>query len=305
MKKRKIVIVGSLNMDIVVSTDRLPRSGETLTGHSVHYIPGGKGANQAVCCAKLGADSTMIGLVGDDWFGTKVIDSLNANGVDTSYIQTLESASTGVASITHMKEDNTIIVVPGTNGMLTEAELQDLEQLIQEDDILLVQLEIPIQTVFTALRMAKQIGAVTILNPAPYTTLSDELLELVDYITPNETEFEQMIGRTFSGESSLEQAISDWQNQRSAMMIVTRGKHGCSYFLHEDVVTVTPPEVNVIDTVGAGDAFNGGLAYGLMSGWSISHCIEFAIQVSAAAVTRFGAQDGMPTQDEVLQIAVK
>ncbi|MDQ0086878.1 ribokinase [Paenibacillus anaericanus] len=307
MKKRKIFVVGSLNMDIVVSTDRLPKRGETLTGQSVHYIPGGKGANQAVCCAKLGADSTIFGMVGDDWFGTKVLDSLHTNGVDTSYIQIHKSTPTGVASITHMKEDNTIVVVPGTNGLLTETELQEFEVVIGENDILLTQLEIPLQTVSAALRIAKHKGAVTILNPAPYTSLPDELLKHVDYLTPNETEFEQMIGTTIFDEGSLRPAIQEWQNlhHHSTMIIVTRGKQGCSYLLNDNVVTVTPPNVDVIDTVGAGDAFNGGLAYGLASDWDISRCIDFAVKVSATAVTRFGAQNGMPTQDDVLQITAK
>lgn len=197
-KTPRIVIVGSLNMDLVVSAPIFPQKGETIAGSAIHYIPGGKGANQAVACARLGAEVKMVGAVGDDQFGQSLLHVLEQEGIDVSAVAVMAEAATGVASIIHAEQDNSIIVVPGANGEVTPELIEQQRHYITAADVLLVQLEIPVAAVEMALRIAKEAGLITILNPAPARQLPTSLLSLVDYITPNETEFEvlhEAIGR--------------------------------------------------------------------------------------------------------------
>ncbi|MGN7410706.1 ribokinase [Sporosarcina sp. SAFN-010] len=293
--KKRIVVVGSLNMDIIISTDRLPEIGETILGNEVNYLPGGKGANQAVSIARLGGDVTMIGAVGQDEFGKSLLEQMDQNQVNTAFIDQVEDVKTGIADIFHVNHDNCIVVVPGANFTLTPEKITpEMEQLIAQSDVLLTQLEIPLETVQKVLEIANKHNVKTILNPAPAQTLPAELLQLVDYLTPNETEFALLAEHTFTTNDELAKLMEEWEATYNQTLIVTLGDQGSAY-LKEGKLVITPAEkVEVVDTTGAGDSFNGALALGIAEEKSLPEMIAFATKVAARAVTKFGAQDGMP-----------
>jgi ribokinase len=174
-----------------------------------------------------------------------------------------------------------------------------LEKLLEEGDVVLFQLEVPLATVREALRISRSKGAVTLLNPAPYRELDEDILKAADYLTPNETELEQLVGQPVGEDSALQEALVRWESLHAVRLVVTRGARGCAYVADGQLKTVAPLKVEAVDTVGAGDAFNGGLAHGLCKGWDLDAAVAFAVRVSSLAVTRFGAQEGMPTLDEV------
>ncbi|MDQ0253470.1 ribokinase [Evansella vedderi] len=300
MDTPKITVVGSLNMDLVISLEVMPQIGETVHGDSIHYIPGGKGANQAVGCARLGADVTMIGAVGDDLFGKRILEEMEQYGLSQDGIFTLKNESTGIASIYHTKEDNSIAIVPGTNGKLTPEMVKSYRDVIAASDIVLLQLEIPMETVHESLRIARSSGVKTVLNPAPVNPLSPELLQLVDVITPNETEFEMLIGKKADrSDAELFEAIRTWESKFGNKLIVTRGKHGATHIIEGKLEHVTAPLVEVVDTTGAGDCFNAALSYGLAKQWEWKEILSFAVRAASISVTKFGAQGGMPTLGQI------
>ncbi|MFD1902321.1 ribokinase [Enterococcus termitis] len=206
---KKVVIVGSINMDMVMETDRLPKIGETLLGETIDYYVGGKGANQAVAASRVGAEVSLIGKIGNDTFGSKVYKHLENEQVDVSAVTYEENIFTGVASIFKLKEDNAIVVLPGANMLLTDID-SELNEKINTGDVLLTQLEIPVDTVKRSLQLAKNKGATTILNPAPYTEKVIEMLPFVDIITPNETEFEGLLGHDITEAGQFEKDMLEW-----------------------------------------------------------------------------------------------
>lgn len=297
-QRAKIVVVGSLNMDFVVKAVRAPRSGETVLGEEIHFIPGGKGANQAVGLARLGAETTMIGAVGGDAFGAELKKALKKEGVDTSYIRVLASEATGVASILLAEGDNSIVVVPGANGHCLPEDLDQCEEKIAEADLVLLQLEIPLLTVEYAIKLARKHGKTVMLNPAPAQSLSQDLLSKVDYLTPNRSELALLT--RMPHESTIAQGIEQLLAAGVFCCVTTLGAEGVVYREKGgNLVKVSGYRVPVVDTTGAGDAFNAGLAFALAQKKSIQEAAELAVQVSALAVTKFGAQGGMPTLVEV------
>ena len=338
MKRPRIAVVGSLNQDLVVSVERMPLAGETLTGESIHYIPGGKGANQAIACARLGAHVDMIGAVGDDSFGRSILAELAANEVSTGTVSRLANTPTGIASIIHTKQDNCIVIVQGANGKVSAELVEQFADNIREADILLVQLEIPLDAVETALRIARSAGVRTVLNPAPARSLTPEILALADYFTPNETEFAfyreslprptadggtraagSPLDRQLSGghdtanksrvggepaegnslEADWQAGLAEWARHYGHTVVLTRGREGASYLQDGEPITVPAPIVQAVDTTGAGDCLNGALGFGLASGWSLEQSLRFAVRAASLSVTKFGAQAGMPTFREV------
>lgn len=298
MMKPKIVVIGSLNMDLVVQAERAPERGETILGKEIHFIPGGKGANQAIALARLGAETTMIGAVGSDVFGQDLLKALQADGVDTSGVKVLDKGTTGVASILLAAGDNSIVVVSGANAQCLPEDLDRHEEKISRADLIVLQLEIPLQTVEYAVKMAKKQGKPVLLNPAPAQTLPAELLRQVDYITPNRSELSLLAG--IGSDFALEKEMDQLLNLGVSYCITTLGAEGAVYKAKGDqLCRVEGHKVPVIDTTGAGDAFNGGLAYALAEKKSIAEAVKFAGQVSALAVTKFGAQGGMPTLQDV------
>lgn len=299
----RIVVAGSLNMDFVVSADRMPQLGETLTGTDFHTVPGGKGANQAAGCSKLGAETYMIGSVGGDVFGKQLVENLRDFGVDTSHVRADPRRPTGTATIFHIEDDNCIVVVPGANGAVDPRMIEEGETLIRSADVLLVQLEIPLDAVRRALELAKSAGVRTVLNPAPAVPLGEELLRHVDLITPNETEFELLSGTKPRTDEELETAIRSWQERTGTTVVMTRGEIGSSYLEGGRLVTVPAPHVEVVDTTGAGDAFNAALSFKLGQGAGLGEAVRFAGKAASLSVTKFGAQGGLATEKEVNEFA--
>lgn len=297
-QRPKIVVIGSLNMDLVVKAARAPKRGETVMGEEIHFIPGGKGANQAVGLARLGAEIIMIGAVGSDSFGEELLKALQKDGVNTSSVKMLASEATGVASILLAEGDNSIVVVPGANAQCLPEDLDQYEGEIAEADLILLQLEIPLVTVEYAVKLARKHGTTVMLNPAPAQSLSQDLLSKVDYITPNRSELALITG--MSEESSIAQGTERLLELGVSCCVTTLGGEGVAFMEKGgNLVNISGHKVPVVDTTGAGDAFNAGVAYALAQKKSIREAVEFAVQVSALAVTKFGAQGGMPMLVEV------
>ncbi|UOQ94672.1 ribokinase [Halobacillus shinanisalinarum] len=299
MKEPNILVVGSLNMDIVIEADRAPLAGETIMGQHSSFIPGGKGANQAVALAKLGAQTTLLGAVGNDPFGTSLLRSLKDNGVETGQIKKVDHAPTGIASILLAEGDNRIVVVPGANDDCLPEDIREHEDLIEKADLVLLQLEIPLDTVITTAKIAKKFGKTVILNPAPARSLPEELLQNVDYITPNHSEL-GILSKMDQEGFDLNRAMEILQRSGVDNVITTLGSEGATYKSQESAVKTAPAyQVPVVDTTGAGDAFNAGLSYAIGMDKDISEAVSFASKVSALSVTKFGAQAGMPDRKAV------
>lgn len=300
---KKIVVVGSLNMDLVIEVDRIPKIGETIKGEEMSYLIGGKGSNQAVAACRLGNEVSMIGCVGKDTFGDKILKHLKEEGVNVDGIKRDEATFTGIATIFKTKSDNSIVVIPGVNDFCNKDLIDKNIETIKSADILITQLEIPMETVEYALKVAKENGVKTILNPAPAREISKEILGNADFITPNETEFEIISGKTFEDGNEFEEAMIAWQKENpSTRLVVTRGKDGSSYVEGNSVETMKTIKVDVVDTTGAGDTFNGALAHGVSHNLLMNEAVKFAGTAASLSVTKFGAQTGMPKFEEVNNI---
>lgn len=294
-----IVVIGSLNMDLVLQSSKFPEEGETILGQHFFTGMGGKGANQAVAAARLGANVSIVGAIGDDSFGAQLLDNLKNEEITTSYITKIIGEPTGIACVQVSPNDNRITVIPGANYHLSPAHIDQAEQVIEAADIVLLQMEIPMDTVLYGIKKAKQLGKKVILNPAPAFELPEEVLKQVDYLTPNETEL-QILAAESSSETTIFSAAQCLLYKGVENLIVTLGAGGASYFsLENGTSDFTPHHVQVVDTTGAGDAFNGGLAYSLARGEEVKEAIAFAMKVGAHAVTKLGAQAGMPTNEEL------
>lgn len=297
-----VVVMGSINMDLVVQTPRLPLPGETVTGSSFQIFPGGKGANQAVACARLGARTIMVGRVGCDAFGSQLMASLESNGVDISHVAIEPEAASGVAIITiDDQAENNIIVVPGANGRILDADLSYLDQTLDQASILLLQLEIPLKTVIAAAELAMMRGCTVILDPAPAIPLPAALYRHTDILTPNASEAAQLVGFPVETLSDAERASETLLNKGGRTVIIKMGERG-AYSLNRQTGGAFYPALPVaaVDTVAAGDAFNGALAVALMEGRPVAEAMHWAVAAGALAVSKEGAQPAMPTRRELL-----
>jgi ribokinase len=282
-------------MDLVVRAPRFPAPGETISGEDLAIIPGGKGANQAVAAARLGADVSMLGRVGSDVFGQALLDNLSNNQVDVSRVQR-DSAATGTATIiVDAHGQNSIVLSPGANGKVMPADVADLP----EARILILQFEIPPDAVFRAAQLAREKGMRVIVNPAPARKVGPELMKLVDILVPNESELSLLTGTPVTDSASAEAAARLMIAQGAGMVIVTRGEHGSLTVTQNDIYHVPAFQVDVIDTTAAGDAFIGGLAVSLAEDKPIREALTYANACGALATTKFGAQPSLPTRDEV------
>ena len=294
---KKIVVLGSLNMDMVVTTERLPVIGETIHGEHIHYMMGGKGANQAVAASRMGISTSLIGSVGNDTFGEKILKNLSEENIDLSTINTEKNTFTGIATVFNTNSDNAIVVIPGANEFCEKHSVDQHIDKIKPADVFLTQLETPMETVEYALKKAKEFGVKTILNPAPFKELPKGVIDHLDYCTPNESEFESMVGRKFDNSDDFEAGMLEWSKQHDVNLIVTRGSLGSSYVENGNVYTVPSMKVDVVDTTGAGDTFNGILAYAIAEGLDLQEAVKMAGKGASLSITAFGAQGGMPTID--------
>ncbi|WP_339174400.1 ribokinase [Paenibacillus sp. FSL H7-0943] len=302
MSKLDIVVIGSLNMDMVVRTNRSPDAGETLIGQAFALSPGGKGANQAVAAARLGAEVSMIGRVGKDTFGSEMLEIIRNEGIHIEHISVSEHEATGVASIV-IEEDgeNRIIVVPGANIELTVEDIQALEAVISQAKIIVLQLEMDLAMSEQAIAIAHRKGIPVILNPAPARVLKDEMLAQVSYLTPNETEAGILSGMTVDSAETAEQAARILLQKGVQNVIVTLGSKGALIVNAEGAKAVPGFPVKAVDTVAAGDSFNGALAQQLVIGKTLEEAVSFANAVGALAVGKEGAIPSLPQLSEVEQ----
>lgn len=298
-----IVVIGSLNMDMVVRTSRAPEAGETLFGQGFALSPGGKGANQAVAAARLGAEVAMIGSVGRDAFGSELLEIMRQEHIDVRHIAQSNSQATGVASIVVDGEgENRIIVVPGANIELGPADIQALEHVISEAEMIVMQLETDFPMCEQAASIAQRHGIPVILNPAPARELSQEMLRHVTYLTPNETEAGILSGIEVNSTEAAEQAARILLGKGVRNVIVTLGSKG-ALIVNEsgNAQHIAGFPVQAVDTVAAGDSFNGALAYQLTRGVALEEAVRFANAVGALAVGKEGAIPSLPKLPEVEQ----
>lgn len=299
--KKKILLVGSLNMDLVIEMKRMPLVGETVAGESLAYIPGGKGANQAYAAAKLGGAVTMLGCVGTDSMGDALLESLKESGTDIAHLKRSADTSTGMAMIyVDPMGNNSIVVLGGANTCCDICYLQEKDALFAEADYVMLQMEIPHEAVFYAARRAKELGKTVILNPAPApapTDLPDELWEQIDYLTPNETEL-----ATLCGQLEIKDAAAELLKRGVGNVLVTLGEKGALLLNRQGEAFFPARAVAAADTTAAGDCFHGAFAVSLAEGKELSEAIAFANLASSIAVTRKGAQSSIPSREEVEEL---
>lgn len=292
-------------MDLVAHTPRLPEPGETLIGRSFTTVPGGKGANQAVACARLGDPVKLVGRVGGDVFGTELLAHLQAQGVDVAYVSREESISSGVALIAvDDRAENNIIVIPGANGRVGQSDLLHLETALNQAQILLLQLEIPLEIVVAATRLAHEHGVKVMLDPAPAQELPAEIYHHVDLLTPNETEAASLTGITIGSTEDAALAAGKLLSFGVRRVIVKMGSQGA--LVADETGTQFFPAflVTAVDTVAAGDAFNGAMAVALSENLPIVTAIHWGLAGGALAVTKSGAQESMPDRAALLKMIV-
>ncbi len=301
--KSRIVVIGSLNADLVVNLERLPTPGETVVGTDFSVFSGGKGANQACAVARLGAAAAMVGRVGTDHYGEWLRNSLATAGVDVSQVQKDMTVSSGTAVISvDAGGQNQIVIVPGANGAFLPEHLEPCRDLIASASVVLLQLEIPLETVGAAARLAKASGAVVILDPAPAQQAPDGTLSLVDYLTPNETELGALIGARNVQRFGRAEAAYGAQILRARgarKVIVKMGSLGALLVAEDQEIFWPALPVEAIDTTAAGDAFNAAFAFALSAGKSEFEAGEWATAAAACSVARKGAQPSLPTFEEV------
>ncbi len=301
-----ILVIGSLNTDLVVRAPRFPKPGETISGEDLQIIPGGKGANQAVAAARQGASVLMVRRVGKDSFGPFLLNSLKSDRVDTSHVIADESATGTATIIVDSNGQNSIVLSAGANGKVS---IQDIDRLKVDAKLLLLQLEIPLESVVHAAQWAKERGMTVVLNPAPARELPDELISAVDFLVPNETELNLLSGVPATDMPSAEQAARILLKRGAKHVIVTLGEKGALIVSPGQVQQIEAYRVNVVDTTAAGDAFIGGFAAKLLESDSLlsvqeralalQNAVHYGNACGALAVTKFGAQPSLPTKEEV------
>ncbi len=297
----KILVVGSANTDMVVSTEKFPKPGETIFGSGFMTNHGGKGANQAVAVARLGGDTAFICKVGEDGFGTATLEMLQGEGIDASCASVAEGAPSGVALITVAGGENNIVVCSGANALLSPEDICAAEAKFEEAQVVLMQLETPVETLVAAAELGKKYGAYVVLNPAPAPKepLPEALLKNVDLLIPNETETAGISGVDISGDEAIPAAMDAIQGLGVKDVIITLGSRGACARIDGKLTIVPAIKVTPVDTTAAGDTFCGGLCVALSEGKDLEQAIRFAQKAASITVTRMGAQVSIPRREEV------
>ncbi|NOY57843.1 MAG: ribokinase [Calditrichaeota bacterium] len=296
----KIIVVGSSNTDMIIQVPRIPGTGETVTGGKFSTAAGGKGANQAVAAACAGADVTFIARVGNDRFGEEAISGFKKHGINIEYIVRDENAPSGVAEIFVAEDgENSIAVAPGANANLSPEDIEKARNEIAGADILLLQLEMPIETVRKTIRLGKELGIKTILNPAPACVIDDDTLGQVAVLTPNESEAEFLTGISAKTEQNARKAAGMLLRKGIPLVMITLGADGVLVASHETMTHIPGFDVKAVDTTAAGDVFNGALAVAIAEGKPLNDSVRFAGAAAALSVTKLGAQPSIPARKEI------
>ncbi len=291
----KIAVIGSINIDMSFVSEHIPLKGETVFGKDIQYIPGGKGANQAVAIAKLGGDVTMFGCVGDDEHGNNMIENLKKYHIDSQYIKKQKGVSTGLAVITVADRDNTIVVIKGANEYVDISYIDSIKDVLMNYDMFVLQYEIPYETLEYIIDWCYENNKTVIFNPAPAGYVSDAMFEKCTYVTPNEHEVLQIFNHQYTLVELLKKYLMK--------LIVTLGSRGVAVGLNDHEIYNAPARsVEVVDTTGAGDTVNGALAYALSKDMDIKDALMFANAAASLSIQKYGAQGGMPTLEEVNNI---
>lgn len=287
---KRIIVIGSASTDFVVKTEKRPKKGETLIGQDFQTTFGGKGANQAVAAVRLGANVKMIGAVGEDLYGNEIIANLAKEKIDVTNVERVTHLGTGSAHITLSEGDNSIVVIPGANNAVNEKMIKPLLSTLNKDDFVILQQEIPSQTVEVIIDYCFDHDIQTILNPAPARQIAEKTIEKVTYLTPNEHEFDLLFPN-----QTLESGLAMYPNK----LLVTLGSKGVTYHNGQEQLIISGYQVKPMDTTGAGDTFNGAFVVGLMNQLSIKESIRFGNLAASLSIQKFGAQGGMPTLEEL------
>ncbi|NOY99552.1 MAG: ribokinase [Chloroflexi bacterium] len=302
----EIVVVGSLNMDLVVRAARMPDAGETITGKEFHLIPGGKGANQAVAAARMGVATSLVGRIGQDVFGQALLDSLATSQVDVTQILALESVSTGTATVlVDAQGENRIIVVPGANACLQPDDVTDIEGLIENASAIVMQFEIPIETILRIAEIAHRNGVKVIINPAPARIIPAELYACTDVLILNESEASFLASVAIKELTDAFLASEKLLMKGAKTVILTLGKRGAILTSPNERFHVPAIPVKVVDTTAAGDSFVGGFAACLVLGYALETALRYAVCDGCLAVTKLGAQLSIPDKDAVIDVLPK
>ena len=300
--KNKLCVLGSINVDHVIRVPYFPKAGETLTGYGYQIAYGGKGANQAVAAARCGANVSFVGAIGDDQIGQTMKQAFEQDGIDTSAISVIPNQSTGLAMIQVADSgENSIVISAGANADLSEALVEQHKSHIEQADILLMQLESPLQAVTLATKFAKTAGVKVVLNPAPAQPLPNSLLSQIDIITPNETEAEILAGIKVTDEHSAAVTANHFHQLGIETVLITLGSKGVYYSEKGEGEIIPGFRVKAVDTTAAGDTFNGAFVTALLEGKSAKEAIRFAHAAAAISVTRMGAQTAIPRREDVDQ----
>lgn len=301
MSNKKILVIGSSNTDMVIKSSRIPQPGETILGGTFFMNAGGKGANQAVAAARLGGDVSFIAKTGDDIFGKQAIELFSNEGIDVSGIIVDAQYPSGVALITvDANGENCIVVAPGANAALSIADIEAAKEKIESASIILMQLETPISTIERIAEIASSTNSKVVLNPAPAAVLSDELLQKISIITPNQKEAEMLTGIKVTDKNTATEAAKVLQQKGIDTVIITMGAQGAFVFINDESCLIESKKVTAVDTTAAGDVFNGALVVALANGKEIKAAVEFACKAAAISVTRLGAQASAPYLNELL-----
>lgn len=296
----RVAVVGSSNTDMVARTGRIPTPGETVMGREFQMLPGGKGANQAVAAARLGAEVTFIACLGTDVFGDRALEGFQKEGMVTRFIFRDEDEPSGVALIfVDEAGENVIVVAPGANDRLTPQHVEQAREAIIAADVLVMQLETPLETVERAAEIAHAANVPVVLNPAPARDLPASLLRRVTCITPNESEAALLAGLKGCHQRSEEDIARELLQRGPEMVVMTRGARGALCVSQDEVLAVPAPKVQAVDTTAAGDAFNGALAVALAEKRPLREALSWAAAAAALSVTRAGAQPSLPTRSQV------